>query len=132
MARMALRLLDERTLDYSGSCLPETMLVAKTFRRMILPHLRSIPPTWPFEDRVLAWLSRGCLERIKRFHNGAGSRLAELLPEEVLQRIDAELLAVLLQRLDNAVPGLKSLLTSLLLGPSNAGTGPPGTATADN
>ena len=85
---------------FAASSLPRTMELAELVAPLLEKHL---PPSsdWPFHDRVFAWLAPHFQNKISDFHERRGAGLTQQHGDSLLERLDAELFAALVRRVDS-------------------------------
>jgi hypothetical protein len=81
-------------------CLPETLGLARKYRKRVREQFGSTPSDWPFQDRVLAWIAPEWIPKIEAFHSQGASGMQDELSGAELARLDARYRAELYRRLD--------------------------------
>jgi hypothetical protein len=100
----------QRRSPFSDSCLPLTLELATLLRESIDPLLPKTTSEWSFDDRVLAWLAPNLSAHVRRFYEANGPLMADTFPKTELGRLDRDLLAELVERVDRIQPGIRRLL----------------------
>jgi hypothetical protein len=94
------------TTSWAGSVLPMTTALANLLRGILEPVLADAPRTWPFNDRVLAWLLPNLKDDVATFHLSHGPAMNRVFEEFQLQTIDRSLVRRLAARAENLAPGM--------------------------
>ena len=102
-----------RRSPFSDSCLPLTLELATLLRETIDPLLPATSE-WSFEDRVLVWLAPKLSADVRRFYDANGPMMADIFQTSALGRLDHDLLADLVERIDHIEPGVRQLLAGLV------------------
>ena len=102
------KILQERT--FSETCLPLTMEMANHVEELLLPMLNTFPKTWPFEDRVLAWLVPTLADDIKAFHDSSGDAMDEVFQEHQINHMDYTFLNILIKCLESINPEIIEII----------------------
>jgi hypothetical protein len=76
---------------FTSSVLPETMSLAGSHRNALERFIQGSPDNWPFEDRVLAWLSPALEREIVYFHAGRGPSMASRFSGQQVAHLDVDL-----------------------------------------
>jgi hypothetical protein len=75
------------------------MQLARAARRGIEPLLSGIPKSWPYDDRVLAWLVPPLRDDVASYRKGSGPNMETLFQPSPLKHIDEGLYRELRVRL---------------------------------
>ena len=75
------------------------LVYAETRSDRVEEYLSETPSTWPFMDRVLAWLAPTFRPDIERYYASGGPSMAEQMKEHQLEAIDRLLLQHIERRL---------------------------------
>ncbi len=89
----------------SGSALPLVMALSEVLKPVISSRLKS-PPAWPYDDRVLVWLSPKRIGDVALFHSRNGPSMSQLLGASDLAEEDARLVRTLVGKVERFSPGL--------------------------
>jgi len=90
---------------FTLSCLPLTMELANITKKHLLPNLKGTPTSWPYEDRVLAWLEPVFADDIKKYHAKSVKRLDNMFMSHQVDHLDTTLLKKLVLVLERFSPG---------------------------
>lgn len=104
--RVGLRLTTRQESEFSRSCLPLTFELATILHDLVRPALSDVPLQWPFHDRVLVWLLPDLGKDVVAFHNASGPDMQEIFQPNVLDSIDAALLRVMIEKIEEEHPDL--------------------------
>jgi hypothetical protein len=102
------KMLQERT--FTETYLPLTMEMANHVKELLLPMLDMFPRTWPFEDRVLAWLVPSLADDIKVFHDSFGDALNDVFQDHQINHMDNTFLNILIKRLKSINPEIIAII----------------------
>ncbi len=91
--------LNDKT-DFSDSCIPDTLSLAKTNEKIITPQLLKLDNRLSFSDKVLVWLLPTFQQEVKAYIEAGGKQMSELLVQSQLEFIDFAALQLLKQKLE--------------------------------
>ena len=102
------KILQERT--FAETSLPLTMEMANHVKELLIPMLDTFPRSWPFDDRVLAWLAPTLADDIKVFHDSSGHTMNEVFQDHQINHMDNTFLNILINRLETINPELIEII----------------------
>ena len=82
-------------------------------RKLISPAIDSMPMSWSFNDRVVAWLLPNLRGDVKNFHQNGGPSMVEIFQTHQLASIDQSLVRRLASRAERLRPGIIGFLQNI-------------------
>ena len=105
---------EQQPPSFASNVLPVTMGLAHGIRIVLSQQVSTYPCSWPFADRVLAWLLPEMQPDIARFHKDNGPTLMELFQHHQLESIDRGLFRQLVHWLNNSEPTLLPMVLDII------------------
>ncbi len=84
---------------FAKSSLKKTMALARQNRKKILQKMSKEKRSFPFEDRVLIWLSPKWKEDVENYHKNGGKGMADRFDHHQLENLDSYFCVTLRSRL---------------------------------